>query len=135
MRFCPGCGNVMGRQMGAGIVFVCEVDGTTVQGGVADLRFGGGGGDDHSTRVADLHQATLQHAARDPTTTRVAHPCPDCNLPYLRQAVVGAESATVFYLCDCGFSSAAKDYPEDTRDQGSRHDGSPAPDGASESKE
>lgn len=115
MRFCPRCQNRMGRRTSgaAGVEHVCPIDFTVEPGRPVDLRLRGGGGADHSARVASLHRSTLQHAARDPATARVARPCPDCKLPYLRQVIVGEDAAAVFFLCDCGWQMAAKDYDEE----------------------
>ncbi len=94
-----------------GVVFVCPIDGQTVEGTPQDLRLGGGGGD-QAAWVAELHSSTLQHAGRDPATKRVAKPCPDCSLPYLRQVVLGSADRVVWYLCDCGFRTPSADYDE-----------------------
>ena len=110
MPYCPACQNRMARQTtDEGVQFKCMIDGTITKGEPKDFRLGGGGGDGQSARIASLHQNILRYAATDQTTARIPLRCPKCSLPYLRRALVGEASATVFYLCDCGYKAPAAD--------------------------
>ena len=128
----------------SGVGFICRHDGTSMGYRPQDLRLAGGGGEGHSSRVADLHKATLRHAANDPTTARVPYPCPDCKLPYLRQVIVGERSASAFYVCTCGYEVSGKSYGDGRSSEkelaaleraGWKEDGvAPPGDGAEEAK-